>query len=95
MIVGIPKEIKDHEGRVALLPDAVAELVRAGHRVLVQRGAGAGSGYPDAEYRRAGAALAANARALYVGAQLVVKVKEPLPQEFSYFRPGLRLFCYL
>lgn len=95
MIIGVPKEIKDHEGRVALLPEAVAELACAGHRVLVQRGAGAGSGYPDALYRRAGAELVAGARSLYARAELVVKVKEPLPKEFAYFRPGLKIFCFL
>jgi alanine dehydrogenase len=95
VIIGVPKEIKDHEGRVVLLPEAVAELVRAGHRVLVQRGAGAGSGYPDALYRQAGAALVPQARALYAQSDLVVKVKEPLPKEYGYFRKGLRIFCYL
>jgi len=95
MIVGVPKEIKDHEGRVALLPDAVAALVSGGHRVLVQHRAGEGSGYPDALYRKAGAELVTTARSLYGASQMVVKVKEPLPAEYDYFRPDLRLFCYL
>ncbi|MFO1463401.1 MAG: alanine dehydrogenase [bacterium] len=95
MRVGIPKEIKDHEGRVALLPEAVAQLVAAGHQVLVQRGAGAGSGHADSLYRRAGAELVAGARPLYARSEMVVKVKEPLPKEFGFFRPGLRIFCFL
>lgn len=95
MIIGVPKEIKDHEGRVALLPDAVQALRRAGHRVLVQRGAGLGSGYADVLYRRAGAEILPNARTLYGKSELIVKVKEPLPKEFPLLRPGMRLFCYL
>jgi len=95
MRIGVPKEIKEMEGRVVLLPEAVAELRRSGHEVLVQAGAGAGSGYPDILYRKAGAELVRQARALYARSDLVVKVKEPLPAEYGYFRPGLRLFCYL
>lgn len=95
MRIGVPKEIKDKEERVALLPDAVAALRRKGHRVLVQAGAGQGAGYEDADYRRAGAAIVARARELYAKSELVVKVKEPLPAEYGFFRPGLQMFCYL
>lgn len=95
VIVGLPKEIKDHEERIALLPGAVRVLVRAGHRVLVQRGAGSGSGYPDADYQRAGAHIVNTAKSLYEISELVLKVKEPLPAEYPLLREGLLLFCYL
>ncbi|HCU23486.1 MAG TPA: alanine dehydrogenase [Deltaproteobacteria bacterium] len=95
MIVGIPKEIKDQERRVALLPEAVARLTRAGIRLWVQEGAGVGVGCSDRLYREAGARLVKSARELYKGADMVVKVKEPLPEEYRFFRPGLRLFCFL
>jgi alanine dehydrogenase len=95
MILGIPQEIKPGETRVALLPEAVGALVRAGHTVWVQRGAGKASGHSDAQYRQAGAKIVSTLREIYRRAQLVVKVKEPLPQEHQLFRPGLMLFCYL
>lgn len=95
MIIGIPKEIKDHEKRVILLPDAVAALVRRGHRVWVQRRAGVGSGYEDFDYQRAGARLVSSPRDIYRGADLILKVKEPLPREFRFFHRGLVLFCFL
>lgn len=95
MIVGIPKETKDHELRVALLPDAVPDLIRAGHTVLLQSGAGCGCGYSDREYQKAGATLLSNATAIWANSDLVVKVKEPTPAEYPLFRRGLRLFCYL
>jgi alanine dehydrogenase len=95
MILGIPKEIKAGETRVALLPDAVAVLVKAGHAVLVQRGAGVASGHPDSLYRRAGAKIVPTLGDIYRRAGLVVKVKEPLPQEYKFFRSDLILFCYL
>ena len=93
MIVGAPKEIKTGENRVGLTPVGAKALVAAGHRVLVQHGAGEGSGFPDAEYGAAGAELVSRADAW--GAELVVKVKEPIGDEFTYFRPGLVLFTYL
>jgi alanine dehydrogenase len=95
MILGLPKEVKSGETRVALLPDAVAALVKAGHRVLVQKNAGRASGYPDSLYRQAGATLVSTLREIYRRSQMVVKVKEPLPQEYKFFREGLILFCYL
>lgn len=95
MTVGVPKEIKEQEHRVALLPSAAYQLVRRGHRVLVEAGAGAGAGYPDADYAKAGAILVADHAAVFADADLVVKVKEPLPTEYSLLRPGQILFTYL
>lgn len=95
MIVGVPKEIKEQEFRVALLPSGVYQLIRRGHEVLVERGAGAGAGYPDAEYEQAGAKIAAAHDTVFEKAELVVKVKEPLPIEFPLLRPGQVLFTYL
>jgi alanine dehydrogenase len=94
MLIGLPNEIKDRERRVALDPNAVAAATRAGHRVLVQTGAGQGAGFADAEYRKAGGELVADAADVW-SADLVVKVKEPQPQEYEFFRPGLMLFGYL
>jgi alanine dehydrogenase len=93
--IGIPKEIKPLEGRVALIPPAVGELVRAGHRVSIEAGAGAGSGYGDDDYRRAGAIVASDAIAVYRQAELIVKVKEPLAPEVERLGPGQILFSYL
>ncbi|NDC54354.1 MAG: alanine dehydrogenase, partial [Planctomycetia bacterium] len=95
MIVGVPKETKRDEYRVSLLPVGAEELVRAGHRVLVQRGAGAGSGLPDDAYAACGAALVDSAAEVFAGADLVVKVKEPQPPELPLLRPGQTLFTYL
>ena len=95
MKVGVPTEIKTLEGRVALIPAAAAELVRAGHEVLVQRGAGELSGYSDGDYERVGVRLLPDATTLYGEAQLIVKVKEPQPGEFELLRPDHLLFCYL
>ena len=88
MIVGTPKEIKNHEHRVGLTPASVRELVAAGHRVLVQAGAGAGAGMEDAQYRAAGSELVDSAAELFARAELVVKVKEPQAQECAQLRPG-------
>jgi alanine dehydrogenase len=93
MIVGVPKEIKIGEFRVALTPGGTEILHSQGHRVLVQKGAGEHAGFPDSDYRRAGATLVDPSRAW--GADLVVKVKEPLPTEFKYLRPGQVLFTFL
>ena len=93
MHVGLPKEIKVKENRVALTPGGVATLVRRGHRVTVERGAGAGSGLPDQEYEQAGATLGSAADAW--GAEMVVKVKEPIESEYGYLRDDLLLFTYL
>lgn len=95
MIVGVPKEIKEQEYRVALLPSAAYQLIKRGHEVLVERDAGAGAGYPDADYERAGATLVNDHAALFQKSELVVKVKEPLPSEFALLRPGQLLFTYL
>jgi len=95
MIIGIPKEIKEQEYRVALLPSAAYQLVKRGHQVLVEREAGRGAGYPDADYTQAGAELVNDHRTVFERADLVVKVKEPLPAEFPLLRPGQLLFTYL
>ena len=94
MIVGIPREVKDNEFRVAVTPAGVESLVAAGHEVVVEQGAGEGSGFPDEEYLRAGARLG-GAEEVWRQAALVLKVKEPLPHEYHYLRPDLTLFAYL
>jgi alanine dehydrogenase len=95
MIIGVPKEIKGQEYRVALLPSGAYQLIKRGHQVFVERGAGAGAGYPDAEYTQAGAKLVDSHAAVFEKADLIVKVKEPLPSEFNLLRPGQILFTYL
>src|SRR5438445_509639 len=94
MIVGVPREIKEEENRVALTPSGVGALVAHGHGVVVEHGAGTGSRLPDARYRDAGAELA-EARAVWTRADLVLKVKEPEPSEYELLRPDLVLFTYL
>src|SRR5437870_10874216 len=94
MIVGVPKEIKTDEYRVAMIPVGVEELTRAGHRVLIQGGAGQGSGIHDDLYRETGAEIVATADDIWKRADLIVKVKEPLPQEWPCLRPGQILFTY-
>src|SRR5881296_4583381 len=94
MIVGVPREIKPGEARVALTPAGARALAEAGHRVVVERGAGGGSGIRDDEYAAVGAALAA-ADEVWQRAELVLKVKEPLPVEYPRLRPGQILFTYL
>ena len=95
MIIGVPKEVKDHEARVGLLPSGAKALHEAGHRVLVQAGAGTLSSLPDEEYRDAGAEIVPDAAAAWGRSDLVVKVKEPQPSEFALLRPNLILFTYL
>ena len=95
MRIGVPCEIKADEYRVGLTPTAVREYVARGHEVAVERGAGAQAGYPDEAYRRAGATLLADAEAVFAAAELVVKVKEPQPQEWARLGPGHILFAYL
>jgi alanine dehydrogenase len=95
MIVGVPKELKEEEARVAMTPAGVAALVAHGHRVLVEAGAGARSGLADAEYRAAGAEVVRSAKRVWEDADMVVKVKEPLEPEFRHLRDGLLLFTYL
>lgn len=94
MFIGIPKEIKNNENRVGITPAGVVSLVQAGHTVLIERGAGLGSGFEDADYAQAGAQLADVAE-VWNQSEMILKVKEPLPQEFQYLRPGLILFTYL
>lgn len=94
MIIGIPKEIKREEYRAAITPAGAAELVSAGHKLLVENGTGHGSGFPDDSYRQSGAVLVSREE-LFRGAELIVKVKEPLPEEFGLLRQGQALFTYL
>ena len=95
MIVGVPKEVKDHESRVGITPAGVRALVEAGHKVLVQTGAGDLSAFPDDEYQAAGAEIVGSAYDTWRLADMVVKVKEPIEKEYQYFREGLLLFTYL
>ncbi|KYD22554.1 alanine dehydrogenase [Geobacillus sp. NFOSA3] len=94
MKIGVPKEIKNNENRVAITPAGVMTLVKAGHEVYIEKGAGLGSGFFDEEYEKAGATIVSSAQEAW-SAEMVMKVKEPLPQEYSYFREGLILFTYL
>ncbi len=93
--VGVPKEIKDKEGRVSMQPDGVVELVHHGHEVVVEKGAGSGAGFSDEEYERAGAKMAESAKDVFDSADLIVKVKEPIPEEYDLFTEGQQLFTYL
>jgi len=95
MIIGVPKEIKQQEHRVALLPSAAYQLIKRGHTVIVERNAGTGAGYPNADYEQAGATLVDAHAAVFARADLIVKVKEPLPEEYPLLRPGQILFTYL
>jgi alanine dehydrogenase len=95
MLIGVPKEIKDNEFRVGLTPAAVAELVHHGHQVLVETGAGVGSGLSDDEYGRAGGAIVVAASDIFARAEMIVKVKEPLASERKQLRRGQTLFTYL
>jgi len=95
MIIGVPKEIKEQEQRVALLPSAVNQLTRHGHSVLVEKNAGSGSGYPDETYAKAGAEIVDQAKDVFSRAEMIVKVKEPLETEFPLLRKGQILFTYL
>src|ERR671920_445893 len=94
-VVGIPKEIKDMEGRVSMQPDGVAELVHHGHDVYVQAGAGEGAGFSDEEYEEGGARLVDGPDEVFESSDLIVKVKEPVPEEYDRFREGQQLFTYL
>ena len=94
MIVGVPKEIKADEYRVAIVPVGVEELVKAGHQVLVEKGAGLGSGIADAEYRAVGAKFVKDPRTIFRRADMICKVKEPLEGEYKLLRPGQIVFTY-
>jgi alanine dehydrogenase len=95
MIIGVPREIKDNEARVGVTPAGVKALTEAGHVVLVETQAGTLSGFPDAEYQNAGAEIVGDAGNVWGKAETVVKVKEPIEKEYTYFREGLVLFTYL
>jgi alanine dehydrogenase len=95
MIVGVPKEIKEEENHVAITPTGVAAFIAHGHRVLMQKNAGSGSGISDRFYEGAGATILDSAAEVWRGANLIMKVKEPLPSEFQFLREGLILFTHL
>lgn len=95
MIIGVPKEIKNNEYRVGLVPGGVRTLTAAGHDVLIQKGAGDGSGIPDSDYQRAGAELLESIEDVYDRAEMIVKVKEPLPAEYGLIKENQILFTYL
>jgi alanine dehydrogenase len=95
VIVGIPKEVKDNEYRVAATPEGVRELVDAGHTVLIEEGAGLGSGLREERYKRAGAQFVSSAADVWRGANMILKVKEPQPSEYGLMQPGQILFTYL
>lgn len=94
MIIGVPREVKQEEYRVGITPYGVRELTRDNHSILIETGAGLGSGFSDGEYRSAGAEIVER-KALFERSELIVKVKEPLPQEFSLLKEGQALFTYL
>lgn len=95
MLIGVPREIKDSENRVALTPAGAEELTRRGHQVMIEAGAGSGSGILDEEYEIAGAEVVSDNTSLIKAADMIVKVKEPLPSEYELLRPGQILFTYL
>lgn len=95
MIIGVMKEIKNHEYRVGMTPSAVKAYTSAGHRVLLQKGAGEGSGFDDAEYVASGAEIVAEASDVWESSEMIVKVKEPIEPEYKYLRKGLVLYTYL
>ena len=95
LIVGVPKEIINNEYRVAMVPAGVQALIENGHKVLVERSAGEGSGISDEEYRQVGAEIKQSAQAVFEGAEMIVKVKEPLPEECNLLNEGQILFTYL
>lgn len=95
MIIGVPKEIKNNENRVALTPAGVVSFLNAGHTVLVEKDAGLGSGFTNEDYAKAGAEIIESAAQVWEKSDMIMKVKEPLSSEYTYFRPGLILFTYL
>ena len=94
MVIGTPREIKDNEYRVAMVPAGVEVLKKAGHRVLIEASAGLGTGIPDKEYRHAGAEIVQSAEEVYRASDIILKVKEPLPQEYPFIRVGQIIFTY-
>lgn len=95
LVVGVPKEIKNNENRVALTPGGAGMLQMSGHRVLVEAGAGIGSGFSDEDYKQEGATILAHAEEVWAQSDMIMKVKEPLPAEYGYFKEGQILFTYL
>lgn len=95
MLIGVPKEIKNNENRVAITPAGVASFINAGHQVLIEKNAGVGSGFSNEDYIAAGATIVEKAGDVWSQADMIMKVKEPLPVEYDYFREGLVLFTYL
>src|SRR5215470_9751325 len=95
MIIGVPKEVKDHESRVGIVPAGVKALVDAGHKVMVESDAGGLSSMLDSDYKSAGAEILGSAADVWKRADMVVKVKEPIAKEYPFFREDLVLFTYL
>ena len=95
MIIGVAKEIKNNENRVGLTPAGTEALVKAGHQVLIEKSAGIGSGFTDDTYTSAGAEIVADKKALFDRSEMIVKVKEPLAEEYDLFHEGQTLFTYL
>jgi alanine dehydrogenase len=95
MFIGVPKEIKNNENRVALTPAGVISFLTSGHTVLIEKDAGIGSGFTNEDYAKAGAEIIDSAEQVWSKADMIMKVKEPLSSEYQYFRPGLILFTYL
>lgn len=95
MIIGVPKEVKNRENRVAIVPGGVKQLVGLGHKVLIEKGAGLGAGIPDEKFQAAGATIVDAAAKVWAEAQMVIKVKEPIAQEYPLMREGLILYTYL
>src|SRR4030066_669779 len=95
MRIGVPKEIKDHEYRVGIVPSGVKALVDAGHKVYIEKGAGIGSGIADSDYRISGAKIVQSAKELYASSEMVVKVKEPLPAEYLFLKESQILLTFL
>ena len=95
LVVGVPKEIKNNENRVALTPGGAGMMKMSGHRVLVESGAGTGSGFSDEDYKQEGAAIIGKAEDVWSQSDMIMKVKEPLPDEYGYFKEGQILFTYL
>lgn len=95
MIIGTPKEIKNNENRVGITPAGVETLVKAGHHIFIETQAGLGSGFTDEDYVRAGAEILPTAADVWAAAEMIIKVKEPMPAEYEYFRDGQILFTYL
>ena len=95
MLIGVPREIKNHEYRVGLTPSSVQELHHYNHEILVETAAGHGIGMTDEDYRQAGAGIATSVAEIYTRAEMIVKVKEPQPEEYPLLRPGQVLFTFL